>query len=312
MTFLNNYKWFFRLIRVPNLVIIAMTMALVLWFILMPVFPLIAIHHSLYLCILITYTLLIAAGGYIYNDMEDLQIDLINKPEKTVISVFVSAPKAMKLYVGLTAAGILCSMFFSFLLKTIYPVIIAAAAAGLLFGYAKTWKKQFLTGNLIVAFLCMITVLQPCFYLLSPSTREVLISFSDRQWMALTELVSYAILAFIATLFREIAKDVQDIEGDRQHGCRTVPVAWGIANTKWLLYFVAASALGVSCFLLYQQWEIKNDDFILFFLVFNLLPFFYSLFKIALAKEASDFKIINYLALYNIVSGTLSIIFYKI
>jgi 4-hydroxybenzoate polyprenyltransferase len=54
----------------------------------------------------------------------------------------------------------------------------------------------------------------------------------------------YLIFAFLITTFREMVKDIEDIRGDRQAGCRTAPIAWGESRAKRL-------ALGVGTGLLF-------------------------------------------------------------
>ena len=54
----------------------------------------------------------------------------------------------------------------------------------------------------------------------------------------------YALAAFLLTMVREIVKDVEDMRGDAQHGCRTLPLVWGVARTKWVAgFFLACLAL---------------------------------------------------------------------
>jgi 4-hydroxybenzoate polyprenyltransferase len=54
----------------------------------------------------------------------------------------------------------------------------------------------------------------------------------------------YALAAFLLTTVREIVKDIEDMRGDAQHGCRTLPLVWGVARTKWVAgFFLACLAL---------------------------------------------------------------------
>src|ERR1700748_2617573 len=82
---------FFRLIRWPNLVFIFLTQLLFYYLILVP-----GARHGLVMPVpvklvpalffLLSFaSVLIAAAGYIINDYFDLNIDLVNKPDKLVI-----------------------------------------------------------------------------------------------------------------------------------------------------------------------------------------------------------------------------------
>ncbi len=38
---------------------------------------------------------------------------------------------------------------------------------------------------------------------------------------------------------REMVKDIEDLEGDRAEGCRTLPIIWGIPNTVRIIALLA-------------------------------------------------------------------------
>jgi 4-hydroxybenzoate polyprenyltransferase len=38
----------------------------------------------------------------------------------------------------------------------------------------------------------------------------------------------YTSFAFIISLIREVIKDMEDMDGDRKYGCRTMPIVWGL------------------------------------------------------------------------------------
>ena len=81
---------FFRLIRWPNLVFIALTQSLFYYCIIVPSLPESYYHlqytftQSLFFILLVA-SVFIAAAGYIINDYFDINIDQINKPEKMVV-----------------------------------------------------------------------------------------------------------------------------------------------------------------------------------------------------------------------------------
>jgi 4-hydroxybenzoate polyprenyltransferase len=306
------YKWLFRLTRLPNLAIIALTMVLVQWLILLPAYPVSPDHWYGYFLISLSYTLLIAAAGYIFNDIRDQKIDLINKPQKTVVGIYISQTASNRLYFILTLAGIALSVYLSFLIDSVVPFVIALTAVLCLYGYAVQWKKSFLTGNLAVSFLCMLTLLQPWLLWAYGQGNHLPFPKSVQGQMALTYLWLYALLAFLSTLFRELAKDVQDMEGDRRYGCRTVPIVSGIKKTKKGMLVVATVLLLVSGNLIWLQWLQLNWLFIIIFLMINTLPFSITLYKLGSAQQPEDFKKLNYLALYHILSGTLTILLLKI
>ena len=68
-------------------------------------------------------------------------------------------------------------------------------------------------------------------------------------------LSGFAAFAFLMTLAREMVKDIEDIEGDREMECRTLPIVWGEKWTKIivtalvgiLFSFTASLPVGLAC-----------------------------------------------------------------
>ena len=69
---------FFKLVRWPNLLITALTMCLVYHCIM-------GLSSTLAFTLLVISMVLIQAGGYVINDIFDMNIDAINKPEKQIV-----------------------------------------------------------------------------------------------------------------------------------------------------------------------------------------------------------------------------------
>ena len=100
---------FLQLIRFKNLIIVILTQYLLQYLILVPAFKntgLVPLLDSFHFGILVLSTLIIAAGGYIINDLEDYEIDLLNKPEKVIINKYISATNARKLYWGISIINV--------------------------------------------------------------------------------------------------------------------------------------------------------------------------------------------------------------
>src|SRR3954469_11447769 len=108
---------FLKLIRFPNLLIIAVTQYLVRYTIILPIlaaYNLTSAVSDINFFLIVVSTVLIAAGGYIINDYHDLQIDLINKPAKVIVDKFISKKTCFNLYAGLSLSGIAIGIYLSF------------------------------------------------------------------------------------------------------------------------------------------------------------------------------------------------------
>ena len=106
---------FFRLIRWPNLVMIAVTQLLFYFSLVNPFysdnensFSFFSGRHFLMLMI---SSLLIAAAGNIINDYFDRNIDEINKPEKKIIDTLIKRRWAIVMHIVFSLVAILIGFY---------------------------------------------------------------------------------------------------------------------------------------------------------------------------------------------------------
>ncbi len=208
---------FLRLIRWPNLLIIALTQYMARVFLVGPAseWKLILQESSIFLITL--STVLIAAAGYVINDYFDVKIDLINKPERVIIGRYLKRRVAITTHQVFNILG--CAIGF-YVSKWVF--LISVLSVTLLWLYASFFKKKPFIGNLIVSLLTSLSLIILAVYY--PQNREL--------------VGIYAFFAFGITLIREIIKDMEDVRGDASHGCRTLPIIWGIFRTKLFLYIL--------------------------------------------------------------------------
>ena len=107
----------------------------------------------------------------------------------------------------------------------------------LLFVYSTSLKRRFLIGNVLISLLTawVILVIAWCEYNHLMRTSNGL-----HAEKILRETFLFAGFAFVISLIREVVKDMEDMEGDRRYGCKTMPIVWGINATKvfvgvWLI-----------------------------------------------------------------------------
>lgn len=88
---------------------------------------------------------LIGGGGMVINDIFDVEIDRINKPQRPLPSGAVSAASAALFYAVLSAVGLLLNLFLHSSAQA-----IATGAVVLIFFYSYRLKSTPLFGNLMV------------------------------------------------------------------------------------------------------------------------------------------------------------------
>lgn len=309
---------FFRLIRWPNLVFIALTQALFYYCVILPVLPpgYYLLPHKLteevFLWIMAA-SVLIAAGGYIINDYFDINIDQVNKPGKMVVEKIINRRWAIALHFILTTAGVAASFYVS-LRSNRLIFILNIACTVLLWVYSTTFKKKLLSGNIIISLLTAWTIL--VLYFAVHITNLVRLSEHSEINTAVRHIFKYAVLyagfAFIISLIREVIKDIEDVEGDEKYNCRTMPIVWGIPSSKvfaavWIIVLIGA--LGVVQFYVLQLgWWLSA----LYCLMLIIAPLIWLLKKLYEAQVSQDYHKLSSAVKLIMLSGILSMIFLKI
>ena len=95
--------------------------------------------------------MMIAAGGYVINDINDVKVDEINKPDKVIIGKHISAKFAEFLYITLNVLGILLAAYVGEIAGNYRLILLHAIIAGILWIYSKYVKNTFFLGNVLVA-----------------------------------------------------------------------------------------------------------------------------------------------------------------
>jgi 4-hydroxybenzoate polyprenyltransferase len=295
---------FLKLIRYQNLLLIAF-MQLVIRF---GYLELINIPLSLWYwqySLLILATVLIAAGGYVINDIFDQETDAENKPNKMIIGKSISESKAYTIYISLTIAGVACGFILANSVEHPNFAVVFVLIATLLYFYASTLKQIALVGNIVVALLLAFSVIIIGMFDIFPNTFEI-----NRQQMTLafSILLDYAKFAFIINLVREIIKDIQDINGDNSQGMRTLPIIIGVAKTKIIAFILL---LLPSLYLLYysKTYLFENNLFygLAYIMGLVITPMIMCLVQIWNAKEKNDYQKISTFLKLIIFFGIISI-----
>ena len=308
---------FFRLIRWPNLVFIALTQLLFYYCIILPSLPpgYMLLQHRLtepVLFLLVAASVLIAAGGYIINDYFDINIDRVNKPGKMVVEKIIYRRWAILLHIFITTVGVLLSLYVS--IKTNYLIIIANIFCTiLLWFYSTTFKKKLLSGNMIISALMAWTIIvlyfavNTKFYSLQNMQPEIKIAMQRIYKFA----ALYAGFAFIISLIREVVKDIEDMEGDAKYNCKTMPIAWGVPAAKvfvgvWMLVLIGG--LGVLAFYVLQLgWWFSS----LYCAALLIAPLVWVLYQFYKAQSSAQYHRISSMIKIIILLGILSMLFFK-
>ncbi len=284
---------FFRLIRTQNLLIIAFTQYMVRWFLLYPILKsnnLSLQLGELHFFLLVLSTVMVAAAGYIINDYFDVPIDKVNKPERLVIDKGVKRRVAMLSHTFITLVAILIAMYVAHKAGPIKLAVIHILCAAGLWFYSTTFKRQFLIGNILISiFTALVPFIVGVYELLA--VRETYIPIYEGlnlrvEW---NYVLGISFFAFILTLIREIIKDMEDVEGDKKYGCKTMPIVLGIRLSKWVTVLLALSTMVFLVYFEAIKWSTSYLLSSLYIVLLLQIPLIYLIFKIITAKEKKDF-----------------------
>jgi len=243
---------FIALLRPLNLIIIAVIMYVLRYFVLGRAitqddsgagFDFEFQFSSLDFFLLVLSTVLLAGAGNIINDYFDMRADRINKPEKVIVGRTVKRRVAMFAHFVFNGMALLISIYLVYRVGIYSLIAIPLFAAGSLWFYSTQFKRRFFIGNFIIALLAALVPAQVALYDLpmllktyQAEIAETMIANGFGPNMYIFSLAAvcfiYAGFAFITTLIRELQKDMADHKGDKAVGCKTVPIVLGHSTTK--------------------------------------------------------------------------------
>jgi 4-hydroxybenzoate polyprenyltransferase len=274
-SFLTKVSLFFRLVRWKNLLIVDLVLFSIYQFGSSWNGGEFDLPFYMYLCAV----MLVMAGGNVINDYYDYKIDVVNKPSSLVVTNGISRRSCLIIYASLNVAALL---FIDSLLFVLYGL----GTISLLWLYSYKLKAVPLMGNIVVAALTFYSI-----YLLS--------FFIDTDY----PVRQFALLAAFIQLLREIVKDLEDVKGDKEHGCLTFPVVFGQLKTKVLIYFIAGIFLGI---MLLWQWHLDKHVWSLYAVYYLLIVFIVKVYR---ASHKSHFTFLSGLLKMMMLVGLSSVIF---
>lgn len=285
---MKKIKAFFKLVRWTNLLMIALMMLLVYYCLMSPLFTsgIAAVMPPAPSFLLLVLSLVfIVAGGYVINDIFDVDIDKINKPERQLVTTVFSEKEARIFYNVLTLIGLLAALASSIIIAktkffTLFAILLLLV--GVLYSYSSTYKKKLVVGNLIVSLLVAFSVFLPwLFEMIYLSNNVLVLSLSKNIMMEILPYVMiYTAFAFLTNFIREILKDAEDLKGDSVTHCRTIPIVYGTKKMNVILLVLAILVYVLLLYFMIDLWKMKSYITLgIIFFIWNTFPvMFFNLF----------------------------------
>ena len=295
---------YLKLIRFQNLMMLALMQLLFRYgFLNYQSIPL-ALNNWHYL-LLVFATVMIAAGGYVINNIIDQATDNYNKPNKVVVGRGISETNAYNVYFLVTVLGVGTGFYLSNVIAKPGFAAIFIIISATLYLYATTLKQLLLIGNFVVALLLAFSVIIigifDLFPVITPENKSVMRGL-------FSILLDYALFAFVINFIREIVKDMEDINGDYKLGMNTLPIALGLGRTSKIVFALSLIPLVMVIFYV-KAYVFENDLYFATFyaLIFIVAPLIYFTVKMANAKKNQDFHHLSTVLKLIILFGLFSI-----
>ena len=170
-------------------------------------------------------TAAVTAAGNVLNDLLDIDGDRTNHPDRPLVTGAVSPRGARIAMVGLFAAGVALGVPVA--LAHPLDAVVLAVAVGSLLAYELRLKRAGITGNLLVALLTGLVFL-----------------YGGGAVGLPVVVVPFAAMAFLATLSREVIKDMEDAAGDV--GRSTLPRTRGLPAATVVARAAVGAAIALS------------------------------------------------------------------
>jgi 4-hydroxybenzoate polyprenyltransferase len=291
----------------------AITMFLVRFYLIKPPLEMVDVALAsdiLSFTLLVLAMLLMSAGGYVINDIFDMDIDSVNHSEKMIIgrSIKLSAAKLLYWILNLAALGIM--IFLSITMANWQLLIIMVMLAGLLWFYSERYKRQILVGNLVVAFVASagITIVWLFEFFNLQKDTSVFVEATRAMPLMSGLVFAYVLFAFLSTIVREVVKDIEDMEGDQRFGCRTFPIVYGEVPSRNLaagLLIILIIMIGFWQYILFLK-DMKSAFSVLFIALGIGIA---ALIRLAFSDKKEHYTTVSALLKLLMLAGILSIVF---
>lgn len=174
-----------------------------------------------------------------------------------------------------------------------------------LYFYSKKLKGTIMFGNLLIAALSSLVV--------------VILLISELPWRGgeallhrITQIiVAFSLFAFLSSLLREIVKDIEDIEGDRQADIRTIATVYGVSKSGWVALFISAILLSSLILASVYEWE-GFSLFGQFYAVLLILFLSAIMIQIYRSTNPRDFRRISMVLKVFMAAGLFFVIFWNV
>ena len=197
-----------------------------------------------------------AGASNILNDVLDIHIDEINRPDRVLTSGRLQIRDALILMSILYALGIMAATYLQPSGRQIALIMVLP----LLVLYTPLFKRLPFIGNLVVGSILGLVFL---------FTEGAIHGQVDKMW------IPFCLATTLSTI-RELVKDAADMEGDAVGDLQTFPRKFGLVATLWLLRILTLCLCSGAALPWFEGWY---GNYYIFLLITGVaIPSLYAVF----------------------------------
>lgn len=247
---------YFKLIRFPGLVIIALMQYAIRHCVIHPLATLHGVElqlSNLQFGILVFATICMAASGCIINDYFDTKADRINK-KPVIVGRKITRQTSMVLHQILSGLSIICSGYLSYKIGHWQFSLLFFMAGGLLWFYSTSYKYSFLLGSFLISFLLAAIPFLVAIYEIPPVLKAYPnTSFATEIKPLLFRIGTISFFIFLVSLIKQFMRDLFSLKGDREIQRKSLSLVVGFIWTKAIIVFIIV-LLSLSAFAVSHQF----------------------------------------------------------
>jgi len=216
------YRFYYQILgfvittRLLNVILLCLTQYLISIYILAPERSLTSLILDFNLFIIVLVTAISTLSGYIINNFYDFEKDRINRPKMFFLGNLISLINQLKIYFLFNLIAMIISISISYKVFVFYSFYIF-----IIWLYSYKIKRFYWASN----FISSAIVIYPFF--------GVILYFGTFSF----KVILMALFLFNLLFLRDLVKDLQNFNGDLIQEYKTLPIIYGVFNTKILASF---------------------------------------------------------------------------
>ncbi|WP_018336378.1 geranylgeranylglycerol-phosphate geranylgeranyltransferase [Butyricimonas synergistica] len=268
----------FRLIRLRTIAFTAFTMYAMRFLVILPLLDKEGVDLQMPegdFSLLVIAVCCLVSAAYVINDYFDTKADRISGSRPVIVGKTISRRAAITLHTLLNMVAVGIAYYLARNVHHSEIVFLFLVISAILWFYSSRFKKRFLWGNLIVAFLAGLIPLTVATFeipLLNEAYSDVIVKTQMDFNNVFYWTSCFAYFLFLNMLIYEINKDMYSVNGDRAEGIMTIPVKCGIPVARKVIITLVAVCL-ISLVVFFIMEFRSSAVMLVYFLIGLIVPY---------------------------------------